>query len=92
MTFPKFDKNGNGAISMKEFQDTIGEVNNPTIVFDTEEMESLFEQLDANGDGGISLEEFENLPTLLNDRVVCGGWCIVGLIVVISILSTQPAY
>ena len=85
--FPKFDRNGNGAISFREFMRTIKKiVQGLEFSMSNEEIIELFEELDTNGDGEISEEEFEEFPNLMNRW----WWIVVVIIFVVGyILLTR---
>ncbi|XP_027940850.1 probable calcium-binding protein CML23 [Vigna unguiculata] len=53
--FNKFDKNGDGKISITELRDMLSTLGSKTT---KEELKRMMEELDKNGDGFIDLKEF----------------------------------
>ena len=87
--FPEFDRNGNGAISFREFMRTIKKiVEGLEFSMSNEEIIELFEELDTNGNGEISEEEFEEFPNLMNRGWF---WIVIAVIIVVAcIICTSP--
>ena len=58
--FNRFDKNGDGEITLQEFEEGMRDMRE---TMSPEELQAMFEEADTNGDGTISLEEFRHIMT-----------------------------
>jgi NADH dehydrogenase FAD-containing subunit len=69
--FKSADRNGDGVLSMKEFEDLVHECSKtyPQMRIYGRRVKELFDEADVNKDGRLSLQEFESLLKIVDQKL-----------------------